>query len=227
MNILFSLCWLGEPWRIDRYTKWLSYHLAIKDSLGFDKIVLLDNASDLNDLRKLGGTIMDEKGNLIELGNPDILIYRFDVHMPRTGIHEYPYCWRGLEYCKQLVTSLSINKILFIDSDFYILTKKLAQYIKTLDTGWISFWCHKYGWPEAALHILCKDTLSTLLNFPIPSFTHYNNRNMEELLPFTKVLKTEFKGDRYGEGAEPQKDDMDYYGQWGPGCPDMKFEGSA
>lgn len=207
-TILFSLCWLGEPWRIERNIKWLEYHLPLKEKLGFDEVFLLDNASSPEDLKKLESF-------------PDVTIYRFDEHLPRTGIHQYPYCWRGLEHVKTLLPDL--DKIIFLDSDFYITSGKFAKYIKDLDTGWTSTWCHKYGWPEAALHILCKDTFQSLIDLPIPNYTYYNDKNMEEILPFTKILRTEFTGDRYGEGNLPQTSEMDYYGQHQPGGPELRF----
>lgn len=222
MTIVFALSWLGEEWRIVRYQKWLAFQLSIQKELGFDKIILVDNASNIEDLKTLNATIYDDQHNLIHKADSCIEIYRFPDHIPRTRIHEYPYCWRGLDYCKKLVNHYNLKKIIFLDSDFYILTSKLASYVKSLDKGWTSWWCHKYGWPEAAFNVLCN--MDLLLQFDIPSFTYYNNQHMEELLPFTQVLKTEFKGDRSGEGAEPQTPDMDFYGQWSINCPDMKFD---
>lgn len=224
--VLFSLCWLGEPWRIDRYTKWLSFNLGIQKELGFDEIILLDNASSFEDLRKLGGRIYSaDTGELLEvISDLPIKIYRFTEFIARTGIWEYPYCWRGLEYIQKHIISPEVDKIICIDSDFYVLTHKMTDYIRNLNTGWVSFFNHKYGFPEAAIHILCKDNYNLALNFPIPSYTFYNNKHMEWLLPFTLIHKTGFKGDRYGEGGLPQLLDYDYYGQWSANCPDMLFD---
>lgn len=226
MTILFSLCWLGEPGRLERNLKWLEYHRKLKDKLGYDKIVLLDNASDLEELKKLGVTVYDEYGDLLYApGEPtDTVVYRFYTHIPRTGVWQYPYCWRGLVYLKRVVRDLNVNKIIGLDTDFYVLTSKLASFMKTQSTGWTSFFCHKYGFPEAAMWVLCEDTMNSLLDFSVPSFTHYNDQHMEYLLPFTHVHKAMFTGDRYGEARDAQTVHMDYYGQWSPGCPDMVFD---
>lgn len=220
MNALISLCWLGEPCRPLRNQKWLEHHLPLKEKMGFDKIILLDNASNLNDLIALGGTIYNEQGKIIHEARPDLIIHRFNDHLPRTGLNEYPYCWRGLAKTKEILPTL--DKIIFLDTDFYILSGRLATYIKNLDTGWTSFFCNKYGWPEAAINILCKDTFPALANLPIPNYTHYNGQHMEEILPFTKIIKNEFTGDRYGEINMPQTPDMDYYGQYQP-SPELRF----
>ncbi len=217
MKILFTLCWLGEPWRVDRYKSWIDYNRNIKSSLGWDKIILIDNASDLEVLKSLGGTILDEKYNVIYQGSDDLHIIRCEEHLPRTGNKQYPYCWRGLHMLKDIINKYQATKVLGIDSDFYVLSPRLADYIKNLASGWVSFFCHKYNFPEAGLWVLCSDAFNTLFNFNIPSYTHYNNRAMEKLLPFTYVNKTEFIGDRYGEDARQQTPDMDYYGQLFPG----------
>jgi hypothetical protein len=209
---MFSLCWIPDEGRLIRHQKWLSHHLALKAQLGFDKIVFTDNASDFAYLR--------------QIEHPDLEIKRFPEFIGRTGIHEYPYCWRGLSWVKDhLVANPSVDKIIFLDTDFYVLTPKLADYIKGLNTGWTSFRCKKYGFPEAAMHVLCRDSFNLLKDIPIPSYTHYNGRNMEDILRFTKINEPHlFKGDRYGEGREQQTADMDYYGQWDHTCPTMVFD---
>lgn len=224
MTILFSLCYLDEPGRLERNKEYLTYNLSIQKELGFNRIVLLDNASDMANLKQLDANIYDENKVLLYSPTaPSIIdIYRFTEHLPRTGTWEYPYCWRGLDYLKTLLPTC--EKVVALDSDFYILSHRLADYVKELDSGWVSFFNHKYGFPEAAIHILCKDQFHKVLDFPIPSYTHYNNQHMEWLLPFTQVHKEGFKGDRYGENCLQQTDDMDYYGQWSVGCPKMRFK---
>lgn len=224
-TILFSLCWLGEPWRVSRYEKWIKFQLSIQKELGFDRIILVDNASDVELLKTLKGNIYSaDNGNVIHLEPNSIIdIYRYEEHIPRTGIWEYPYCWRGVEWLQNFIKNSNPSKIIALDSDFYILTSKLADYVRDLDSGWISFHCKKYGFPEAAMHILCRDSVDRLLNLPIPSYTYYNNQHMEHLLNFTHVWKDTFIGDRHGETLEKQKPEWDWYGQWTDGCPDMVF----
>lgn len=204
---LVSLCWLGEPWRIERYQRWLRYNRAIKEQLGFDDIVLIDNASSLADLAQLD---FDKDTHIIRYGN----------HLARGGVQEIPYCWRGMEAVKQL--TLVYDKLLIIDSDCYILSQKLASYVKDLKSGYTALWCAKYGFPEAALTVLCKDAYPKVLNLSIPSYDFYNNKPMEEILPFTHINKN-FIGDRYGETGEPQTKEMDFYCQWSAGCPNLEF----
>ncbi len=226
MKILFSLCYLSAYERYKRNVQWLDYYKNLKDKLGYDKILFLDNASNMEQVLSLGGTVYDEHKKLIhEAPESDLIVYRFDQHLPRVSVHQYPYIWRGIQYLQALIPEIGIDKILFIDTDVYILTSEFAQYLKELDSGWTSMWCKKYGFAETSLHVLCKDSMDLFLNFPVPSWTHYDGKPLEELLPFTKILKDRFKGCRYGEGAEPQTPDMHYYAQHNVGnCPKMIFD---
>lgn len=224
-KIFFALCWLGEDWRVVRYQKYLEYYLKIQNEFEFDRIILLDNESDMNLLLKL-------KANIYEAGTKKILhqqhgsiidVYRCSEHLPRTGIHEYPYCWRGLEFAQNFIKqNETLEKVYFIDSDFYVLTKNLTRYMRELNAGSTSFRCKKYGFAEAALFVLCRDWFKKYCEIPIPSYTHYNGQNMEDILPFSKV-ETKFNGDRFGEARLKQTKEMDYYGQWDTNCPDMIF----
>jgi len=223
MNILFSLCWLDEPGRLERNLKWLSYYRNIKSDLGYDQIILVDNASDIEELKKLKGHIIDAETRKVlhtELGT-DLYIYRYGTHLPRISIWDIPYCWRGLEFMKTLLPK--VDKILAIDTDCYVLTKKFATFLKDQNTGWVAPWCEKYGFPETSLFVLSKDSFHLLENFPIPSYNHYATASFETWIPFTDVLKT-FKGSRYGETGETQLPEYDYYCQWGIHLPELVYE---
>lgn len=229
-RVVICLMWLGEDWRVTRYQKWLKFMLSIKNELRFDKIILIDNASDLNLLKKFS---VEFNANIINAETKEVIayadhesiidIYRYENHLTRTGIHEYPYCWRGLEFAQNFIKqNETLEKIYFIDSDFYVLTKNLTKYMRELNTGSTSFRCKKYGFAEAALFVLCRDWFKKYCEIPIPSYTHYNGQNMEDILPFSKV-ETKFNGDRYGEARLKQTEEMDYYGQWDTNCQDMIF----
>lgn len=221
-TILLSLCWLGEPSRLERNLEWLRYYRSIKDKIGFDEIILLDNASDIEELKKLKGTILNSKDESVihwEAGS-DLTIYRFDDHLARISAWDMPYHWRGFEYTKRLLPLA--DKFLFIDSDCYVLTSRFAEKIKSLSSGWISPWCKMYKFPETGLQILNKDSFNLFDKFPIPGYSHYITQSAETFYTFTGVIDA--TGDRHGEKGLPQTTDMDYYMQWHPSLPKMIFD---
>jgi hypothetical protein len=202
--------------------------------MGFNKIVWVDNASPIEDLIKLPAMVYDaDQGNATTICGghlpnytPDLLdIYRYDEHLTRGNLWTYPYCWRGLKFLQEYVKAHpELDKVIVLDTDFYILSQHMCNYLKNPDSGWNTFWCDKWSFNEAAFYVINKDSFHLLLDFPIPSYTHYNDRCMEHILPFTKVWRREhFKGDRYGEANNPQAPYMDYYGQHMPGGVTLTF----
>lgn len=208
-TILFSLCYIDGPERLKRNQRYLKYYNDIKSDLGFDAIVLADNASDLPWLSQLNASIFLEESNAaMELSGTRDIVYTFAKHLPRGSALDYPYCWRGLDFIRSFIQS-GFDKVVCIDSDCFVLTKKLATYIKNINSGWESFWVPSYNFPSAELHVLCRDAFPIYLDFVKEN---HHGKLMETALPFTKINK-DFIGDRYGERGFEQSHTMDYYGQ--------------
>lgn len=201
-TVLYSACYLdGDDLfhnnRLQRNIRYVNYYKSIQDELGFDNIIMVDNASSAKNLNKM----------------PDgIDFIKFDNHLPRKGNLDYLYCWRTLYTLRDLVMSGGIDKVLMIDSDAYVLSKKLASHMKNSTSGWNTFWCPEFNFPESALAVLNADAFETLDRFCTGHYSYYNGQTMEEILPYTTVEKG-FIGDRYGEKCLPQTKDMDFYCQ--------------
>lgn len=221
-TILFSLCWIDDDEKLERNLRWLEYYRSIKQHLKFNEIVLFDNASDLNTLKLLGGTVIDaDTLKVLHEATSDLKIYRFNQHLARVSMWDIPYCWRGLNYLKTILAS--VDKVLLIDSDCYILKPNLARHLNNLTQGWEFMWCPTYRFPEASLSVLCKNSFHLLHNMKIPSYSHYLDKSFELYMPYTKV-NTKFKGDRYGEKNIPQTSDMDFYCQASPKQPKLIWD---
>jgi len=187
--------------RLERNIRYLNYYIPLKDKLGFDRIVFIDNDSSqesINEIRKVGNGILD--------------IIRLSPHLPSGSALNYPYCWRGLYELKTLINR-GYDKIISIDSDGFVLSQRLANYFRLLDTGWTSLWCPRWNFPESACHVLCEDSFPIYLDY-IEQMPWQNRvgTKMETSLPFTYINKA-FNADRYGESRLPQCTEMDYYGQ--------------
>lgn len=226
MTILFSPSFLGDPnkdiSRFNRQESYLKYYKQLKTELGYDKILLLDSGSDIEYLKKHDARIVDEWGRVIK-NKPaaDVTIVRFHTELPRTGVWEYPYWWRCLDFLKVIIPQ-GVTKLIHIDTDCYVLSPRLMKYVRELDSGWTAFWSAKYDFPEAGFWVVAGDALKSFIDFPIPYYTYYNGKEAERVLPFTNVVKS-FIGDRYGEDFLPQTPEMDYYCQHQAGCPKMVY----
>lgn len=195
--------------RLDRNIKYVDYYKKIKEELGFDHFVFADNASSLENVYKFKNSI----------GLTDTVFHRFQEHLPRGAAYSYPYCWRGLNFIRLLIED-GYEKIIYIDSDGFILNSNLSEYVNQCDSGWEAFWCQKYQFPESAFHILNKDAFGIFDEYTKYGWKQLNGKMMETSLPFTLVNR-DFNTDRFGENRTPQNDKMDFYGQ----CPvDMNMK---
>lgn len=215
--------------RFQRTWRFLDYYSRLKSELGFYEFHFCDNASDLELMKFFHATVVNEKGELL-MRSPmrkDLTVTRYSDHLKRDGIMGYPYAWRGLYHMKYLAQSGIYDKIIFIDNDAYILSKRLAEYIKNLTSGFTAFWAPSCGFPENAIQVLCRDQFDTLANFCVGDYNTHLGLTMECVTPFTHVEK-KFVGDRYGEFPTKieQNPTMDYYCQ-ARNDVELKFEGWA
>ena len=185
--------------RFDRQIKYVKFYESIKEELGFDRIEFYDN-----------GSSMDYVKQFLKEINCNSFI-RETFHLQRGLNYDYPYCWRGLHHIRRLILE-GYDKIICIDSDTFVLTKRLANYIKNSNSGWEAFWSPKYQWPTSEFHILNKDKFEFFMGYTSTPWERMNGQCQERALPFSKITKS-FIGDRYGEMRIPQQPEHDYYGQ--------------
>lgn len=174
-----------------------------------------DNCSYMHNLATLGFKVTTDEGEVFNSAiDRSVSVMSFRKHLPTGKDLDYPYCWRSLYFVRWVAMSGQWDKIIMIDNDAFVLSKRLADYLKAVDTGWTSLWCERWKFPESSLTVICRDAFSILNEFCVDDFRFHNGKKMEEVTPFTNVEKR-FVGDRYGEESPPRKQDesMDYYCQ--------------
>lgn len=195
--------------RLARTIKWLIYYQKLKGNLSFEDIFLSDDGSSDSSRAALSTTA----SGFVVLSHPKL---------SRQGSVscDYPWCWRALFDMRSLI-EFGFEKIIMIDTDTFVLTQRMVNYLNALRSGWTSFHLQKYDFPSAELHILCEDAFPRFLEYTKGDFMALNGKLMERELPFTKVVR-EFVFDRYGETRTPQTAEMDAYSQTPLDVP-MKF----
>ena len=213
-TLLISPMWLDYPEAMRRHEKWLDFMLPLKNELGFTDIFFADNASSEHRLWSL----QKKYG---------FLYHRSKVHVARREHLKYGYWYAALAIASRHALNNSYEKIIYIDTDMYPLSKRICEYVKALDYGWTGMYCHRHNFPETNFQIIGKDKLQDFHDFHSRDFLKfYPDLDAESQTPFTKVEKG-FVGDRYGEFNDgkglDQAPEHDYYAQ----CPitkDLKFE---
>lgn len=203
---IYAPCWLDEGERLQRNIKFLQYYKKLMPLLGADSIHLFDNASSIENINEL----VKQSGMTL---NEDLKITRFAIHMPRTGMLEYPYCWRVLRQSGIDLPEAGYEKLIHIDTDLFILKQSVIDYINACNTGWVAFWDEVNRFPEAAFTVLNKDAFPLYKQAGnIESVYNKNNVLMEKALPYTHIEKG-FHGGRFAERGLPIDSTMDFIGQ--------------
>ncbi len=187
--------------RFKRIERYLDYYAPLRDELGFERIHLIDNASDEPLVHKA----------ITRSPFPNTTAYRFPDHL--RSAWNYPYCWRALYHLQTL--QAQYDKIIFCDSDGFVLTPRLADYIRGLQDGWTAFHNKRYNFPDSSLQILTQPAYPKFNQFCELGWLHRVGKQMETTLPFTRI-NTDYNTGRYGEDRMPQFKFFDYYGQAGP-----------
>lgn len=220
MNIIQVItCWVGnspETHQFKRHSLWLNYMDNLKGNLNFNDIYFIDNASNFETLKLLGGEILDTNFNQLvpATTRPHLHIIHFTEHLSRVSLWDYPYVFRAFKFTPKIIEKVNPDKILIIDTDFYPVSQKMVDILNNTQSGFLAARDKRYGFLEAAFSVLCKDTFQKYIDFC--NLTNFDTLKLkgtvEMFMPFTGAIP-EIVGGRYGELRQPQTKDMDYYGQ--------------
>ena len=194
-SILFCTSYIKNPqaWK-ERYQRWLDYY---RDGpiVAANKIMIDDGSPYLPPPDVIKTVPHDAPLSVLGDGN---VIVRFDDNLGRQGVSAYPGWWRSFLHSVTLAKALGADKIVHIESDAYILSPQLADFINGIDNGWHVMWTERYQFPETAIQVICRDQFEVFEQFKARQPDLNYGDIAERLLPFTSVNR-EFKGDRYSE----------------------------
>lgn len=180
-----------------RYTRWIDIIQPRREAFGASAAFLINDGPEGIDFDgRLG--LMRADALPPSLDHDLNLIY-FDERLGRTSMFCYPGWWRSFSFSVRIARHFGYRKIIHIESDAYVLSRSLADYIRQVDRGWTALWSPTYCMPETAIQIICEDSfgaLEAIADKGPGEFIHMN-RAAEYLLPFTKV-EGRFLGDRSG-----------------------------
>lgn len=196
-SIFFCTSYIADAdaWN-SRYKRWLAFHQKI--NFGDTHFVLIDDASPF--CPPENEAIVIEPGAALPQDMPAII--RFSNRLGRSSLLSYPGWWRSFLHSVDLARSLGAQKIIHVESDAFIISQKMREYINSLSSGWTTFWAASYNFPETAIQVICEDQFEALASFKEKHPSELEGKFAEELLPFTHVNRA-MVGDRYSEFRVP------------------------
>lgn len=152
-TILFTPCIVDTEERLQRNIKWLEYYLPLKELLGYDDIVMVDNASP------------PDKLAILQNRFSEVVFIKKYIRLERINHLSYPYWYRAFKEVLQYARNRAYNKIIHIDSDGFLLSPKICEFFKTTDAGWHSLYCSAHKFPETIFQIIGSDQIDTAYDF--------------------------------------------------------------
>ena len=194
-SLLFCTSYIknAQAWNT-RYQRWLDYYQQMP--IDAVKRIMLDDGSPYLPPGDIIRTVPFD-APLSQYGEDNLLV-RFENNLGRQSISAYPGWWRSFLHAITLAKELGAEKIIHIESDAYIVSPRLVDFINQVESGWHVMWSERYQFPETAIQVICKDQFEIFEQFKASRPDLNFGDLAERLLPFTGVER-QFKGDRYSE----------------------------
>jgi hypothetical protein len=194
-SIIFCTSYIrdADAWET-RYQRWLDYYQDFP--LDVVKRLMIDDGSPYLPPADIIKTVSNT-APLASIEDKNLII-RFDDNLGRQSIKDYPGWWRSFLHSLEVARELGADKIIHIESDAYILSPRLRDFIDQTSTGWHVLWTQHNNFPETAIQVICRDQFEIFEDFKQKNPTLHFPDMAEHMLPFTAVNK-KFKGDRYSE----------------------------
>ena len=193
--------------------KWKEYYKERLCWFGADKLVVIDDGTPSEFVAGMFELIPAD-GSLPKQLPDGVVMFRFSDNLGRCTKKCFPGWWRSFAFSLAVARQYEYSKIIHLESDAFVLTPRLAEQILSLQNGWTALWCPSWNFAESAIQVICQDCFAELEKLSkredgcrapwhVKGFA-------EKLLPFTRVVKEPFQGDRYSEYRSNYRTDADY-----------------
>ncbi|MEM5451879.1 hypothetical protein [Paraburkholderia guartelaensis] len=194
-SIIFCTSFIKDEKAWDeRYLRWLNYYnrSPVADAMKF----MIDDGSPFTPPSATIETVSHTDPIRYSAGS-NVLV-RFPNNLGRQGVAEYPGWWRSFFHSIEIARAVGVQKIIHIESDAYILSERLFDFVSEVESGWHVLWAQRYGMPETAIQVICCDQFDAFASFKAQAAETPVSDIAERVLPFSAIDKR-FKGDRYSE----------------------------
>lgn len=182
-----------EAWT-SRYLRWLEHHAA----LPFERALLcmIDDASPYRPDPQVM-QVADAAAPLPAAPARPLMV-RFPTRLGRSAVDDYPGWWRSFLFSVVVARHFGCRKIVHVESDAYLLSRRMLDFINARASGWTAFWCPRWNFPETGIQVICADRFDQMRGMWDAGWARHAGKYAERVLPFTDVVRDPH-GNRYGE----------------------------
>jgi hypothetical protein len=181
-TLLFCTSFCGDEaaWR-SRQRRWLDHHLALP--LEHDAVFVIDDASPFVP------------------ADPDVRV--LDALPPalpegRIRLTGHRGWWRSFLFSLDIARAYGFERIVHVESDAFLLSRRIVDRINATTDGWTAYWCPQYGVPEPALQVIAHDQFDAMAAVAARGLDALKVALAELTIPFTRIERG-YAGNRYGE----------------------------
>jgi hypothetical protein len=194
-----------DTWN-ELFGRWINWNE--NSFIQYDQILMVDDGSPI--LPDWEGITVINEGKLPDITDSRGVIYHFNENLghypPRNpGDPEInsPGWFRSFMFIAEYAKTYNFEKVIFIEADSFLISKKIQVFVNNIHNGWNTFWCPRHRFPECNIQIISGSSLNYWINWNKNKGDYDQNYKgifPEFFIPFTNVV-TYFKGDRWGEFA--------------------------
>ena len=170
--MLYTTAYVGSQDGVDRMNRWLDYyHTKNAQKLGATRIVVIDDGSPVGWLKKLdlydeivfhdvqtGDKRINIPADINHSKNDGKIIWlHFVYNLGRPHIHLFPGWWRSYSFGGAVATVCNFDKFIFTESDSFVFSDNLFDYIKNRNNEWGSLWDSLNGYRETCVQWCNRD----------------------------------------------------------------------
>jgi hypothetical protein len=144
-----------------------------------------------------------------------LTLFRFERRLGRQACSVYPGWYRSFCLAARFAERNGFEKVVHIESDGFIITRRMQQYINELTNDWIAPSIQSHAMPESAIQVMAGSGFRSYVEFTRKPYSDFVGIEAENFLPFTRI-ETGFIGSRYGESMHHVPSDADFVTQTNP-----------
>ena len=209
-TLIFCTSYADTPslWH-QRYRKWVDYFAD--SGLEFDQMLVVDDGSPILPQWTDFDVLTEFSAQRPKGGR---VLHHFSNNLGRQGILHYPGWYRSFGFAAQYAKAHQFTKVIHVESDAYLISPRIVDFINDRQTGWTTFWCPRWKFEESAIQVICQDQLEAFFQITQQDYASvYAGKLLDRMLPYTSVRK-DFVGDRYAEGDGVIPPNVDYICQF-------------
>ena len=197
-TLVFCTSYAAQPYvwdkRIRRWKNWID-----STNLVYDNMLVADDASPClpNDLQIVENVDLPSK----------TVLHHFKDHLGKSALNYYPGWYRSFILPVKYIEKFGFEKIIHIESDSFLISDRIIEWVNNLNKGWTGLWCPKYNFPETCVQIICESSFNDYFRMSKLSFDevrsstprYFNSRRSVNL---RRIINKRF---RERKGPPPKK----------------------